>query len=387
MAPMRRVYLDHHATTPLLPSVREAMEPYLAGWFGNASNPTYVEGEEAAAAVEEARGRVAALVDAEPREVVFTSGATESDNLAIKGTAWAEMRRRNHVVTCAVEHAAVLEPVRWLARHGFEATVLPVDGTGRVDPADVAKAVRASTLLVSIQMANGEIGTIQDVSEIGSVCRERGVAFHVDAAQAVGRTPVSFRSIGCNLLALSAHKIYGPKGVGALVVRRGTRLEPLLHGGGQEGGRRSGTANVAGIVGLGAACAAGGSDMAAESARVGRLRDRLWGGIEARIPDVRRNGSLEHGLPNNLSVSFRGVYGQALAQSLRFVAVSTGSACSSSNPEPSHVLRAIGLPDPLADGTLRFGLGRSNGPQDIDDVVDALVREVRALRSLAPSDN
>ena len=362
------------------------MGPYLADRFGNpAAAPLYPEGREASEAVESARGKVAALLGARPAEIVFTSGATESDNWSLKGAAWSRKPGKDHLVTCAIEHTAVLEPAAGLAREGIRVTVLGVDGGGRVDPAAVAAAIGPGTFLVSIQMANSEIGVVQPVEAIGAVCRERGVTFHVDAAQAVGKIPVPVAAIGAGLMSLSAHKLYGPKGAGALYVRRGVRIEPLHHGGGQEHGLRSGTLNVAGAVGLGAACEIAARDLDAEIARLTALRDRLWEEISRRIPSVCRNGDPDHVLPHNLNVTFEGVYAQALVQALRIVSVSSGSACSSANPEPSHVLRAIGLPDASADASLRFGLGRGTGVGDIDEVIAALVREVGQLRSLSPS--
>ncbi len=362
------------------------MEPYLADRFGNpAAASVYPEGRQAQEAVEEARARVAALLGARSSEIVVTSGATESDNWALKGAAWARRPGKDHLITCAVEHKAVLEPAAWLGRRGIRVTVLGVDPLGRVDPEAVRRAIGRGTFLVSIQMANGEIGTVEPVAAIGRVCRERGVLFHVDAAQAVGKIPVSVGGIEADLLSLSAHKIHGPKGTGALFVRRGVRIEPLLHGGGQERGRRSGTVHVAGAVGMGAACEAATRDLDALAARLAGLRDRLWEAISHRIPSVRRNGDPIHALPHNLNVTFEGVYAQALIQALRTVSVSSGSACSASNPEPSHVLRAIGLSDALADASLRFGLGRDSTADDIDHVVDLLDRGVAVLRSLSPA--
>jgi len=362
------------------------MEAFLGERFGNpAAAAVYLEGRQAKEAVEEARVQVAALMGARPSEIVFTSGATESDNWALKGAAWSRKPGKDHVVTCAIEHKAVLEPVAWLAGCGVRATVLGVDSGGRVNPDAVREAIGPGTFLVSIQMANGEIGTVQPVGEIARICRERGVAFHVDAAQAVGKIPVVVAEVGADLLSLSAHKIYGPKGVGALFVRRGVRIEPLLHGGGQENGSRSGTVHVAGAVGLGAACAAAARDLDAELERLAGLRDRMWEGISRRVGSIRRNGDPDHTLPHNLNVTFEGVYAQALVQALRTVAVSSGSACSSSNPEPSHVLRAIGLPDAFADATLRFGLGRGTTADQVDGVVESVAREVTRLRELSPS--
>jgi cysteine desulfurase len=381
---MERIFLDHHATTPVLPEVAEAMSRWQTERFANPSSAVYIEGLEASRAVDRAREQVAALVGARASEVVFTSGATEANNAALKGAAWSRREGRDHLLTCAVEHKAVLEPVEWLRRQGVRVTVLPVDGVGRVDPGAVSEVVGESTFLVSIQWANGEVGTLQPVEEIGRVCRERGVLFHVDAAQALGKVEVDFGHYGADLISLSAHKSYGPKGIGALVVRRGVRIDPLLHGGGQERGRRSGTIHVAGAVGFGAACEIAARELTDLAARLRSLRDRLWGGIRTRIPRVRRNGDPDRALPNNLNVTFEGVYAQALIQGLRHVAVSSGSACSSSNPEPSYVLRALGLSDALADGALRFGLGRGNDERQVDSVVEALVREVERLRALAP---
>ncbi len=383
---MGRIYLDHLATTPPLPEVKAAMEPFLAERFGNpAAAPMYPEGREASEAVEEARESVAALVGARRSEIVFTSGATESDNWALKGAAWSRKSGKDHLLTCAVEHKAVLEPAAWLERQGIRATVLGVDVSGRVDPSAVREAIGSGTFLVSIQLANGEIGTVQPVEEIGRLCRERGVLFHVDAAQAVGKIRVDVGAIAADLLSFSGHKLYGPKGIGALFLRRGVRIEPLLQGGGQESRRRSGTLYVAGVVGFGAACRAAARDQGGEAIRLAALRDRFWKRILDGIPWVRRNGDPIHALPHSLNVSFEGVYSQALVQALRTVAVSSGSACSSSNPEPSHVLRAIGLPDPLGDAALRFGLGRCNTVAEIDEVAASLASEVARLRTLTPT--
>jgi cysteine desulfurase len=379
---MRRIYLDCHATTPLRREALEAMEPYLHEKFANPASETHAEGLEAAEAVEIARDRVAKLVGAQPGEVVFTSGATEADNWAIKAAAWSRRSGKNHLITCAIEHKAVLEPARWLGRQGIRLTVIPVDALGRVEPDAVAEAIDDSTFLVSIQMANSEIGTIQPVAEIARITRKQGVLFHVDAAQAAGRLVIRMEEQGFDLLSLSAHKMYGPKGTGALVVRRKVRMEPLLHGGGQERGRRSGTVNVAGVVGFGAACAIACTEQHQEPRRIAALRDRLWDGIRSSIPNVRRNGDPEHALPNNLNVTFEGVYAQTLIQALKTIAVSSGSACASANPEPSHVLRAIGLTDDQADASIRFGLGRDNTESEIDEVTAALRREVEHLRAL-----
>ncbi len=381
---MRRIYLDHHATTPVLPEVAEAMAPFLREAFADPWIAVYREASEAAEAVEEARARVAALVGARPSEVVLTSGATEANNHAIKGALGSRKRGRDRLVTSAVEHASVLEPCSWAARAGVGVLELPVDGLGRVDPGAVREALETPSFLVSIQLASGEIGTIQPIRDIAALTRERGALLHVDAAQAVGRIPVDFATLGADLLSLTAHKLHGPKGAGALVVRRGVRIEPLLHGKGQERGRRSGTVHVAGAVGLGAACAAAARDLEAEGTRIAALRDRLWEGIRGGIRGVRWNGDPASGLPGNLSVTFEGVSAVALIQGLRTIAVSTGSGCSSANPEPSHVLLAIGATEEQADATLRFGLGRGNTAGEIDETIEALVREVGRLRALHP---
>lgn len=384
MGAMRRIYLDHHATTPMLPEVVDAMAPFLREAFADPWIAAHREASEAAVAVEEARERVASLVGARRSEIVFTSGATEANNQAIKGSAWARKPGRDRLVTCAIEHPSVLEPAAWAEREGLSRTVLPVDGRGRVDPGAVRRALEAPAFLVSIQLANGEIGTIQAIEEIAGVCGERGSLLHVDAAQAVGRIPVDFRALGADLMSLTAHKLHGPKGAGALVIRRGVRIEALLHGEGQEKGRRSGTVHVAGAVGLGAACAAAAREMETQRERIEALRDRLWEGIREGIPGVRRNGDASVGLPGNLSVTFERVSAEALIQALRTVAVSRGSLGSSANSEPSHVLRAIGLTEEQADSTLRFGLGRGNFPDEIDEVVERLIREVGRMRALSP---
>jgi cysteine desulfurase len=384
---VKRIYLDHHATTPLLFEVRAAMAPYLDDRFGNPSSEVYPEGREAAEAVERARAEVAELVGARPSEVVFTSGATEADNWAIKGTSWERKAGKGHIVTCAIEHKAVLEPTAWLEKGGIPRTVVPVDAQGLVSAQAVVDAIREDTHLVAIQHANSEVGTIQPVEEIGRSCRERGVLFLVDAAQTVGKIDVRTESLGADLLAISAHKLYGPKGVGALVIRRGLRLTPLVHGGGQEKGRRSGTLHVAGIVGFGAACRAAVQSMAKEGDRLAALRDRLWELLSRTISGVLRNGDPARALPHNLNVSFEGVYAQALIQALKNVSVSSGSACSSANPEPSYVLLAMGISEPLADAAIRFGLGRDTTAAEIDTVAAACEVEVAKLRALSPTES
>jgi cysteine desulfurase len=381
------IYLDNHATTRTDPRVLEAMLPYFTDHYGNAAS-VHPFGQDAAGAVDEARGHVANLIGAEPREIVFTSGATESDNLAIKGVAHLYRRQGNHVVTVQTEHRAVLDPCRRLQRDGFRVTFLPVDEFGRVSPAQVAEALTPETILVSVMLANNEVGTLQPLASLGRLCKERRVLLHTDATQAVGKVPVDVNVLGVDLLSLSAHKLYGPKGVGALYVRRRdphVRLEPQMDGGGHERGLRSGTLPVPLVVGFGAACALAGETMADEAGRVRALRDRLHAGLRAALPDCRLNGHPDERLPNNLNLSFPHVHGEALLMALnRTVAVSSGSACTSASVEPSYVLRAMGVPDELAHASIRFGLGRFNTAEEIDYVIDEVPRVVRHLRSLSP---
>jgi cysteine desulfurase len=370
------IYLDHQATTPVDPRVLEAMLPYFGVRFGNAASRSHRFGWEAEKAVELARKRIAALAGAAPREIVFTSGATESNNLAIKGV------RPRHIVTVATEHKAVLDPVK---RAAPDATILRPRSDGLIDLDELRDAIRPDTGLVSVMYANNEIGVVQPIREIGAICREKGVLFHCDAAQAFGKIPVNVEADGIDLLSVSAHKIYGPKGVGALYVRRRkVRLEAQMDGGGHEFGMRSGTLNVPAIVGFGEACAIAAGEMADEGARMAALRDRLRAALERGLDEVTVNGSLEHRLPGNLNMSFRGVDGEALITSLPEVALSTGSACTSANPEPSHVLRALGLSDDRAHSSLRFGIGRFNTEEEIDYVAGRVVESVKRLRALAP---
>src|SRR5262245_41786999 len=365
------------------------MLPYLTEKFGNPSSRQHVFGQEAHAAVEEARAQVAALIGAEPAEIVFTSGATESDNLAVRGAARALAARGRHIVTTAIEHPAVLEPCRALERDGFELTVVGVDADGRVAPDEIARALRPEPVLVSVMAANNDIGTIQPVGEIGRRCRERGVVFHTDAVQALGRIPVSVGEWRADLVSLSAHKMYGPKGVGALYVSRARRprfrLQPQNEGGGQERGVRSGTLNVPGIVGFGEAARLGAAALAAgESARIGALRDRLLEGLEARIEGVTVNGSREHRLPGNLHVSIDRAEAETLILSLGGrIAISSGAACAEAGGKGSHVLRALGLRDERIYTALRFGVGRFNDAAEIDATVEALTQAVSAARTRA----
>lgn len=382
------IYLDHHAATPVDPRVLAAMLPYFTEKFGNPASTNHGFGSEAAEAVAAARQQVADLLGASPREILFTSGATESNNLALKGVAAAYRQRSRHFVSVATEHPAVLDPLKRLAREGARVTLLPVDRHGLITPAQVEAALTEETILVSVMAANNEIGVLQPLAEIGRLCKRRGVLFHTDAAQAVGKIPLNVDQHGVDLLSLSAHKLYGPKGVGALYVRRReprVRLEALQDGGGQEHNLRSGTLNVPGIVGLGAACALAAKGMAEEADRLGRLRDRLWRGLQQGVSAVFLNGPLLEGprLPGNLNVSFAHVQGEALLLSLKNVAVSSGSACTTLSQEPSHVLRAIGLPDEFADASLRFGLGRFNTEEEIDRVIDQVAGAVAKLRALS----
>ena len=385
------IFLDNHATTPVDPAVVEAMLPFFTQRFGNPSSPHHLLGQQAHQAVEDAREQVAALIGASADEIVFTSGATESDNLAIRGLARSLRTSGRHIVTTKLEHPAVLEPCRTLEREGFEITRLPVGADGLLRVADVATALRPDSVLVSVMAANNEIGTVQPVAQIGALCRERGIAFHSDAVQALGRIPVDVTEWGVDLMSLSAHKMYGPKGVGALYVRKARRprlkLQPQAEGGGQERGLRSGTHNVPGIVGFGEAARLAGEALAAgEAERIGALRDALLRGLQSRLAGVSVNGTLAPRLPGNLHVSIAGIEAETLLLSLgdRF-ALSAGAACAEAGGKGSHVLRALGLDDARVYASLRFGLGRYNVGSDVDAVVDALVAAVRAARERSSS--
>lgn len=379
------IYLDHHATTPVDPRALEAMAPWWSADFGNAASRTHVFGWRAEAAVEDARARIAQAIGArEPREIVFTSGATESDNLALKGVLRAGRASRDHVVTVATEHRAVLDPCAALVREGFDATLLPVGGGGRVDPDAVAAALGPRTALVSVMAANNEIGVLQPLAEIARICREHGVPLHSDAAQAAGKIPFDVEALGLDLASLSAHKVYGPKGIGALYVRTRRprlRLEPLLHGGGHERGLRSGTLPVPLIVGFARALELAVAEREAEAARLVALRERLFAQLAQELPGVARNGDVAHQLPGTLSVRFDGVEAAALLSALPEIALSTGSACSSAEPTPSHVLVALGLSPESVAGTIRIGLGRANDEAQIDRAAARIVEAVRAQRA------
>jgi len=387
MAVKLPIYMDNHATTPLDPRVLQAMLPYFTEKFGNAASRNHSFGWAGEEAVENARQQVASLINATPKEIIFTSGATESDNLMIKGVAEMYREKGNHIITQAIEHKAVLDTCKNLEKHGFEVTYLPVQKDGRVDPEDVRKAIKPTTILICIMYANNEIGIINPMAEIGKIAKERGIIFAVDGVQAVGKIPVDVQKDNIDLLSITAHKIYGPKGVGALYVRRRNprvQLSAIIDGGGHERGMRSGTLNVPGIVGLGKACELCQQEMASESARLGGLRDRLRAGLEAKLDEVFINGSVEHRLPNNLNMSFAYVEGESLLMGINDVAVSSGSACTSATLEPSYVLKALGVGEDLAHTSIRFGLGRFTTQEEVDYVVDKMVQVVTKLRELSP---
>ncbi len=380
------IYMDNHATTPVDPRVVEAMSPYFTENFGNAASRNHAFGWRAEEAVGIARGRIADLIGAVPREIVFTSGATESNNLAIKGAAEMHAERGGHIVTCATEHRAVLDTCRRLEKQGYRVSYLPVQPDGRVEPERVRRALSDRTILISVMYANNEIGVLQPIADIGRLARDRGVLFHVDAAQAVGKIAVDVERDQIDLMSFTAHKIYGPKGIGSLYVRRKPplRLSPQMEGGGHERGMRSGTLNVPGIVGFGRACELCQAEMNEEAARLGSLRNKLKDGILSRVADASINGSVEHRLPHNLNVSFAQVDGESLLMGLSDVAVSSGSACTTDLPEPSHVLQALGVKNELAHSSLRFGLGRFNTEEEVDYAINRVAQVVARLRELSP---
>jgi cysteine desulfurase len=371
------VYLDHHATTPLDARVLDAMLPYFAEQFGNAHSAQHAYGWRAADAVERARAEIAELIGALPEEIVFTSGATEANNLAIRGVA-ARAGARRHLLTCATEHPCVLETCRAVRRDGFEVTELPVQADGLLDPDRLRAALRPDTALVSIMSANHEIGVLQPIAEIARRCRERGVVVHTDAAQAAGRIPLDVAKLEVDLLSFSAHKLYGPKGIGALYVRRGLRLEPLLAGGGQEQGLRPGTLPTPLCVGFGAACALAQRDLAAEAARLAALRDRLHQALRHAVPGARLNGTAEPRLPNNLNLCLPGIDAEDLMAELPELALSTGAACASATQQPSPVLRALGLSDQAIQGSLRIGLGRTTTEAEVEFAIERLRGAIEA---------
>ena len=382
---MRRIYLDHAATTPTHPEVVKAMLPYFTDAFGNPSS-IYSYGLEAKGAIEEARTKVAELIGARSEEIIFTSGGTEADNFALKGVAYANEHKGNHIITTPIEHHAVMEACKFLERRGFRITYLSVDEYGLVDPQDVKKAITDKTILISVMHASNEIGTIEPISEIGKIAKEAGVYFHTDAVQAVGHIPVDVDELKVDLLSISAHKLYGPKGAGALYIRKGTRLVSLIHGGEQEKRRRAGTENVPAIVGLGKAVELAGQTMNREVERLSYLRDKLIEGLVERIDNIRLNGHPRKRLPNNVNISIDFVEGESMLLNLDLegICASTGSACSSSSLEPSHVLLALGLPAEQAHGSLRFTLGRENTEADVERVLEVLPGIVAGLRTMSP---
>ncbi len=381
------IYMDNHATTPLDPRVLEAMMPYMTGIFGNAASRNHSFGWEAEQGVEKAREQIAKLIGATAKEIIFTSGATESNNLAIKGIAEMYRERGNHIITEVTEHKAVLDTCKKLEKQGFRVTYLPVKGDGLVDLEELERAMDDQTILVSIMYANNEIGVVQPVKEIGELCHKRGVIFHTDAVQAVGKIPVNVIADNIDVLSFSGHKVYGPKGVGALYVRRRNprvQISEQQNGGGHERGMRSGTLNVPGIVGLGAACEIAGNEMAAEAVRERELRDYLKHKLESALDYTQVNGNMDHHLPGNLNISFIYVEGESLLMGINDIAVSSGSACTSATLEPSYVLKSLGLGDDVAHSSIRFGLGRFNTREEVDYVADKLIDVVSKLRELSP---
>ncbi len=382
---MKRIYLDYAATTPTHPEVVKAMLPYFTDRFGNPSS-IYSYGQEAKEVLEEARKTVASFLGARDDEIVFTGSGTEADNFALEGVAFANENKGNHIITSAIEHHAVIETCHFWEKHGFNVTYLPVDKYGVVDPDDVKKAITSKTILVSIMHANNEIGTVEPIAEIAKLTKEAGVYFHTDAVQTVGHLPLAVDELGVDLLSLSAHKLYGPKGVGVLYIRKGTKMVPFIHGGAQERNRRASTENVAGIVGLARACILAKEEMDEEAERLVRLRDRLAKGLLERIDNILLNGHPTQRLPNNVNVSINFVEGESMCLNLDLegVSSSTGSACSSTNAEPSHVLLAIGLPPNRAYGSLRFTLGKWTTTEEIDRVLEVLPPIVAKLRAISP---
>jgi len=381
------IYFDNHATTPVDPRVLEAMLPYFTDTFGNAASRNHEFGWKAEEAVETARGQIARLINATPKEVIFTSGATESTNLAIKGAAEMYREKGNHIITQVTEHKATLDTCKRLEKYGYEVTYLPVEKDGRINLDDLRRAITPKTILISIMYANNEIGVVQPIAEIGKIAKEKGSLFHVDAVQAVGKIPVDVQKDGIDLMSISAHKIYGPKGVGALYVRRKNprvQLAAQIDGGGHERGMRSGTLNVPGIVGLGKACELCQQEMPEESVKLRRLRDRLKDSIMTRLDEVYINGSMEHRLPHNINISFAYVEGESLLMGINDIAVSSGSACTSATLEPSYVLKALGVGEDLAHTSIRFGIGRFNTQEEVDYVADRVVETVTRLRELSP---
>src|SRR5277367_3607164 len=381
------IYLDYHATTPMDPRVLDAMLPYFTAHFGNAASRNHSFGWEAEKAVEHARKQIADLVGANSKEIIFTSGATESNNLAIKGVAEMYAEKGNHIITVATEHKAVLDTCKKLEKQGFRVTYLSLAPDGLVTLDQIREAITDKTILVSVMYANNEIGVVQPIAEIGKLLKEKGILFHTDAVQAVGKIPVNVITDNVDLMSITAHKMYGPKGVGALYVRRKSprvQITAQMDGGGHERGMRSGTLNVPGIVGLGEACAICHANMPEESKRMAFLRDKLRGKLEAELDEVYINGTMEHRLPNNLNISFAYVEGESLLMGINDIAVSSGSACTSATLEPSYVLKALGAGDDLAHSSIRFGIGRFNTEEEVDYVTAKVIDVVKKLRELSP---
>ncbi|HII98843.1 MAG TPA: cysteine desulfurase NifS [Methanoregula sp.] len=385
MGERRTIYLDHAATTPVKPSVADAMWPYLNNHFGNPSS-IYRIARESRNAIETARAQVAKALGAEPGEIYFTSGGSESDNWAIKGIAFANRKKGNHIITSAIEHHAILHTCQYLEREGFAVTYIPVDQYGLIDPADLERAITDTTILISIMYANNEIGTIEPVAELGAIARKHKIPFHTDAVQAIGNVPIDVRTQNIDLLSLSAHKFYGPKGCGALYIRKGVKIDNLIHGGGQENRRRAGTENIAAIVGMGKAIELATADIEWHNTHIRTLRDRLLNGILVTIPHARLNGHPEKRLPGNINISFEFIEGESMLLWLddEGICASTGSACTSGSLEPSHVLLAIGLPHEIAHGSLRLTLGDANTEADVDFVLEVLPKVVSRLREMSP---
>ena len=382
---MKRVYLDHNATTPTHPEVLEAMLTYFNDSFGNPSS-VHQFGQQARKAIDEAREKVANFISAKPEEIVFTSGGTEADNFAIKGVIYANEQNGGHIITSSIEHHAVLNPCEYLEKKGFKVTYLPVDKYGLIDPEETKKAITKETILITIMHANNEVGTIEPIAEIGRIAKERNITLHTDAVQSAGKIPVSVNELHVDLLSLSGHKIYGPKGIGVLYIRKGTRIQPLIHGGHHEKNRRAGTENVPAIVGLGKAIEIAKDTMEKESIRLTNLRNKLCGGIAEKIDHVLLNGHPGKRLPNTLNMSFEFVEGESIILNLdlKGIAVSSGSACTSGSLEPSHVLKAMGVEPAIAQGSIRFSLGKDNTEEDVDYVLEVLPEIIIRLREMSP---
>jgi cysteine desulfurase len=376
--------MDHNATTPMDPAVLKAMLPYLKERFGNPSSSTHEYGRVAREGIEEARAQVAQLIGALPEEIIFTSGATEADNLAIKGIAWSYKGKGNHIITSQIEHKAVLNSCKSLEKEGYKVTYLPVDKDGLIDPYDVKKAIADKTILITIMYANSEVGTLEPIADIGKIAKEKGIIFHTDAVQAVGKIPVNIEELNADLLSMSGHKMYGPKGIGALYLKKGVKLTPMIHGGDHERGLRSGTENVPAIVGFGEACQIAMKELPEEMKRLQKLRGHLVNGVMKNIKHAQLNGHAEKRIPGNANFSFHYIEGEALILSLKNFAISSGSACTSGSLSSSYVLRAIGVPDHIAHGSIRICLGRSNTIEQVDLFIKQLKESVSRLRELSP---